>query len=134
MLLKGMVGCEPVPSASSPNSVSTSVNRIGPNVSHANTLSNSDLSFATWHSRLGHFHLTNIHIKNHDPGGGERSNSDKTKETENNNHFDNGRDKKIDQLREKRCDSAEKEATENKRSTDLNMEEEETDWPITERE
>ena len=103
-----MVGCEPVPSASSPNSVSTSVNRIGPNVSHANTLSNSDLSFATWHSRLGHFHLTNIHIKNHDPGGGERSNSDKTKETENINHFDNGRDKKFNQFREKRCDSAEK--------------------------
>ena len=41
-------------SASSPDSVSTSVNRISPSVSHVNTLSNSDLSFATWHSRLGH--------------------------------------------------------------------------------
>ena len=47
-------GSEPVPSASSPDSVSTSVNRINPSVSHVNTLSNSDLSFATWHSRLGH--------------------------------------------------------------------------------
>jgi len=36
-------------------------------------------------------------------------------------------------LIEKSCDSAEKEATENKGSTDMNMGEEETDWPITER-
>ncbi|RZB75810.1 Histone deacetylase 19 [Glycine soja] len=34
-------------SGSSPDSVSTSVNRISPSMSHANTLSNSDLSFAT---------------------------------------------------------------------------------------
>lgn len=47
-------GSEPVPTASSPHSVSPSVNRINPSVSRVNTLSNSDLSFATWHSRLGH--------------------------------------------------------------------------------
>ncbi|KAL5146605.1 Histone deacetylase 19 [Glycine soja] len=41
-------------STSFPDFVSTSVNRINPSVSHVNTFSNSDLSFATWHSKLGH--------------------------------------------------------------------------------
>ena len=45
---------EPVSTASFPDSVSPSVNRIKPSVSHVNTLSNNHLSFATWHSRLGH--------------------------------------------------------------------------------
>ena len=47
-------GSEPVPTASSPHSVSPSVNRINPSVSRVNTLSNSDLSFAPWHSPLDH--------------------------------------------------------------------------------
>jgi len=84
VLLKGMIGCdglyqfpdllqstrqqfkpsftvntissassEPVPSASASDSA-TCVDRICPSVSHVNTASSSTISFATWHSRLGH--------------------------------------------------------------------------------
>ena len=44
---------EPVFRASSSNSVSNSVNRVN-DASVVNTVYNSSISFATWHSRLGH--------------------------------------------------------------------------------
>ena len=44
---------EPVFRASSSNSVPNSVNRVN-DASVVNTVYNSSISFATWHSRLGH--------------------------------------------------------------------------------